>query len=301
MKRWLILAMLAASFTAFGQERAVNDLMYLPLAKTFYSKATYDIATQKGELKDTTDADYRIETKTASLDLGYSVHDNLSFELGLGYQGISNLNQPDGAAETELSSKGLLNPTARFKWRALEQNKDDVLVDLIPYFSFKTGNAKDPVGSSRGNVTVGNGYGIEANVGRKLTDSQYMGFVKIKHTMSYESSKTIFDPQTSYEIGGTYQKSLTKSLFGNLSLSRIQFDDYRNDEKNTSNYLHYAARSSWALGVEALMTPMQNLALSLGYKHYLIDDYAAKDQTGNKTNFENNKAHALTMFARYQF
>lgn len=301
MKRWSILAMLAASFTAFGQERAVHDLMYLPEAYTFYTKASYDMLTEKSEFDAATDGDLRVETKTAIFDFGYVLKENFSLEASVGYQGITTLQELDGAAETETRNKGITNPTLRFKWRALDQRTEEVSVDIIPYVSLKTGTAEEATANDDGNAVTGNGYGVEVNVGKKTEAYQFMGIAKINHSMRHQSDDITYDPRTRYEIGGVYQKTLAKSLFGNVSLSRIHSIDYRDDNDTANTFERFSSRDAWSLGLEGLITPMKDLALSLGYKHFLPSDYSSKDNNGDKTKYENNRASAITMYARYQF
>lgn len=305
MKQWLIAAMLCASFTAFGQDRSINDLMYLPDAYTFYTKLNFDMSTENTELKGVTAGDSRIETKDYKLDLGYVVRKNLSLEITLQHLSKSFLFEPDGAREVQTQSKGMANPIFRFKWRALEQSTDDVSVDIFPYVSIKTGDARDATATSDGNSITGNGYGVEANVGKKFDSHQFMGLIKINHTSTYESQSFTHDPQTRYELGGVYQKTLTKSFFGNVSLSRIHWNDYRDDNDDTNvagdMFERYSSRDAWSLGLEGLITPTKDLALSLGYKHFIAGDYSSKNDQGSKTKYENITASTISMFVRYQF
>lgn len=295
MKHWLIIAMLSASFTAFGQERTINDLMYLPDSNTFYAKGSFDMNTQKYDIKKSgNDGDVRLKERVSTLDLGYALKDNFALELSLGFRSVAHFEDFDLTAEKEYKTDGILNPVLRGKWRALDQRTENINVDIIPYLSPKIQSAKDD------NETTGNGYGVEVNVGKKKEEYQIMGLAKINHTMSYETHNFTYDPRTRYEIGGIYQRTFVKSLFGNFSISRIHTDDYR-DDSNNGNFERYTAQDSWSLGLEGLITPVKDLALSLGYKHFIVDDFSSKNNSGSKTKYDNIKASTITMSARYQF
>jgi hypothetical protein len=187
MKRILIAALALTSLSAFADwsmksEKELNDLMYLPEAKTISGTTSIDFSKTEVELSTTVGMVSKIKNDSTTLKqvLGYSINDNSLIGITLAqllsskttYTYGAGSNRPNTSADYK--DEGFTDPYVNIKERILHQSDKVFDLDLLVSYSPSLGKHKEASTAVKGNAYRGGDlFQLGIDFGKKYSDKSW--------------------------------------------------------------------------------------------------------------------------------
>lgn len=244
MKKILALSVLALSTTSFAASNsAVNDLQYLPDAGTLFGDTSYNyIKFTDSEFDGTNDISQRITGMILRQQIGYSLMNNLSLTLDLGYTDYENKTTGESTSNTRgLNDIGILG-----KYRLIDsENRLDLLANL----TVSPGDAEFKSNGDDNAYTGGHTAAIGAEYGAKKTGHQWS--VRALYTYLFETTtkdKTASptdtfkdDAHSQLFFGANLLTQLTEAsyikTFASVQFEQEFEDDDNNETMGSTGYI----------------------------------------------------------------
>lgn len=285
MKKILLATVALTSISAHADwslknESNLNDLMYLPQAKTIWGTSTLSFSSYEADIEYNGRNYKNAKADMTSLiqTVGYSISDKLSVNLKLSQLLSDKEKFIDGPASTSPNTvsnykyNGFQDPIIGFKYRILSQSDSGLNGDLSLSLSPSLGNRKEASTSKDGNAYRGNSlYSIGFDIGKKYSDmgwklgalvSLYGKEKSEDATNSNEITET--DAHTNIDVNFSWQWVVGPVFSVNLNTA-IGFESETNSTNTVGDYKTAVdSNNTFLIGTDLIFQASPKLSINLG-------------------------------------
>lgn len=291
-----------------NDKRNIYDLMYLPEAGRIfgesqlgYSNFTQDLSVPAFDIGE-------LQSQSTSFNqmLGYSFHDRFALSVETDYliHRKSKFDLEDGVTltgSTERTAKGLGDPTVSARFRAVDQRDSGFSLDLIPEYTFKSGEDEED-----NNKSGLNSYGLGVQVGKKYNDTQLAFTFEFERSDKNETKnsageKLEDDASIDYNLSFEYQQRLSDLWLAEVNVTIGISPEETQENKTTAEKQETESRATTSIAGSLIYLVNEDFLLTGGIALGAMSDYEVKETGSSATKYENTSIFVSRVAARYQF
>ncbi len=283
MKRFLALAVLAASGVSQAADRAIYDLQYLPKAGRTYGVSTISFIDRTLE---TSNQDTNLSGYQIWQAVGHAMSDQVSLEASLNYSHLSR--DVDGGAKSD-AAKGVSDPTITSRYRLMDET---YRWDLLGGATISRGDAEVDSDRKNNNLQGGHSVFVGTQHGKKHGDYQWaitgLWSHYLKSTVKDDDGPVDQDAHNSFLFRGEVLNKLAEKSFLRSSIL-INFAGGYEDDESTK----IASSTTYQAGIEYQHLISSDLLLRAG-----VDSVSVKTLSGQIDSYD---GFNFVLGANYQF
>lgn len=327
MKTLLVMSIALSSFSAFADwslknEKELNDLMYLPQAKTIFGTSSIDFKSYEAELNYNSQLYKKVKADSTEIvqSAGYALTDNFTLGLKVAQLLSQKDTYTDGPASTtpnttaDFKKSGFEDPYIMMKYRALSQTDSSFNGDLLLSISPGLGDQKDSSKTIKGNAYRGGSLiSFGGEIGKKYTDMgwkvalglDFYGKKKSKDaTNANEITET--DSKTDINVGFAWQWVVNPTFTVNLNTGVSFTAEETATDKVGDSKTVVDSSNSFLIGTDLIFNLSKKFAIDLGLNGRAYSEAGLKVTTissGSVTSLtaKNYTEGLFSIAAKYEF